>query len=153
MRSRARWAAIALTLTGCAAAYKAPVTAYQPLTVAMPGSRADLLRKAKQALVVDGYQITNADDSAGVISTAPRNLRLTPEQADCGTTVSLDYLKDNRTDTKVGYGVLVGYGSITIRTTIEGQYKPGAVDQNITLSCVSRGGLEQTLLTKIRAAS
>ena len=103
--------------------------------------------------MVDGYQITNADDSAGVISTAPRNLRLTPEQADCGTTVSLDYLKDNRTDTKVGYGVLVGDGSITIRTTIEGQYKPGAVDQNITLSCVSRGGLEQTLLTKIRAAS
>ena len=139
-------------LTGCAATYKEPASVYQPLSASLGASKLEVLRGVKQALVLDGFQITNADDAVGVVSTAPRNFRLTPAQADCGTTMGIDYLKDNRTDTKLAYGVLVADGRVTIRTTIEGQYKPGAVDQNITLSCVSRGGLERDLLAKIRAA-
>ena len=65
--------------------------------------------------------------------------------------MGIDYLKDNRTDTKLGYGVLVSEGKVIITTTIEAQYKPGAVDQNITLSCVSRGTLEADLLKRLQA--
>jgi hypothetical protein len=101
-----------------------------------------LLARSKRALVLGGYQITNADDAAGVISTAPRSLRVTPAIADCGTTMSLDYLLDNRTDTRVAFGILAADGKLTIRTTIEGQYKPGSAEQNITLTCVSRGSLD-----------
>ena len=147
----ARLIPIAFVLVGCAATYKEPVTTgYQPLSAAVPGSKDALMRKARQVLVLEGFQITSADDGAGVVSTAPRNFRITPEMADCGTTMSIDYLKDNRTDTKLGYGVLVSDGRVTIRTTIEAQYKPGRVDQNITLTCVSRGVLEQQLLRQIR---
>ena len=63
--------------------------------------------------------------------------------------MSIDYLMDPRTDIKVGYGILAADGRVTVRTTIEGQYKPGAVDQNITLTCVSRGSLERDMLEQI----
>ena len=60
-------------------------------------------------------------------------------------------MKDNRTSTRVAYGLIVDDGRIQATSTIEGEYKPGAVDQNITLTCISRGVLEQSLLDKIRA--
>jgi hypothetical protein len=61
-------------------------------------------------------------------------------------------LKDNRTSTRVAYSVIVDEERVTVRANVEGEYKPGAVDQDITLTCNSRGQLEQQLLQKIRAA-
>jgi len=139
-------------VAGCAAAYRQPITVAAETSKEIVASQADILRAAKQVLVTEGFQITNADESAGVISTAPRNFRITPEQADCGTTMGIDYLKDNRTSSKIGYGILASDGKLIVKANIESEYKPGAVDQNITLTCVSRGILEPTLLAKIAAA-
>lgn len=139
-------------VAGCAATYKQPITVAPETSKVIVASQADILRAAKQVLVADGFQITNADESAGVISTAPRNFRVTPEQADCGTTMGIDYLKDNRTSSKLGYGVLASDGKLVVKANIESEYRPGAVDQNITLTCVSRGTLEPALLAKITSA-
>ena len=78
-------------------------------------------------------------------------MRLTPLQADCGTTMGLDYLKDNRTATRVALGILVTQESLTVTANVQGDYRPGAVDQNITLSCVSRGQLEESAIDGILA--
>ncbi len=139
-------------VAGCAATYNQPITVATETSKEIAASQADILRAAKQVLVAEGFQITNTDESAGVISTAPRNFRITPEQADCGTTMGIDYLKDNRTSSKLGYGVLASDGKLIVKANIESEYKPGAVDQNITLTCVSRGTLEPALLAKITAA-
>jgi hypothetical protein len=152
MKLTALAAASALLLSACAATYKAPDTTATADTVIVRGSKADILQAAKQALVVDGYQITNSDDSAGIISTAPTDLHVTPGQANCGTTMGIDYLKDKRTATRVSFGIVAGDGSLTVKANIQGEYKPGAVDQNITLTCVSRGVLEQALIAKITAS-
>jgi hypothetical protein len=137
----------AVFVAGCAVTYKQPITVAAETSKEVVASQADILRAAKQVLVAEGFQITNADDLAGVISTAPRNFRVTPEQADCGTTMGIDYLKDNRTSSKLGYGVLASDGKLVVKAN-----KPGAIDQNITLTCVSRGTLEPELLAKITAA-
>lgn len=142
---------VSILLSSCAATYKQPTAAVPQTSFSVAGSKAEILRVTKRVLVTEGFQITNADDSAGVVSTAPRNLRVTSEQADCGTTMGIDYLKDNRTATRVGFGVIAEDGKVIVRTTIEGEYKPGAVDQNITLTCVSRGLLERDMLAKITA--
>ena len=139
-------------VAGCATTYKQPITVAAETSKEIVASQADILRAAKQVLVAEGFQITNADESAGVISTALRNFRITPEQADCGTTMGIDYLKDNRTSSKLGYGILASDGKLIVKANIESEYKPGAVDQNITLTCVSRGTLEPELLAKITAA-
>jgi len=142
----------AVFFAGCAATYTQPVIVAAEASKEIAANQADVMRAAKQVLVTEGFQITNTDESAGVISTAPRNFRITPEQADCGKTMGLDYLKDNRTSSKLSYGILVSDGKLTVKANIESEYRPGAVDQNITLNCVSRGTLEPILLAKITAA-
>lgn len=137
--------------SGCATTYQQPTTVAAETSKEIAASQADILRAAKQVLVEEGFQITNADDSAGVISTAPRNFHITPEQADCGTTMGIDYLKDSRTSSKLGYGILASGGKLIVKANIESEYKPGDVTQNITLTCVSRGTLEPPLLAKIAA--
>jgi hypothetical protein len=75
------------SILACATTYKEPTTVAQEKSSKFTASKEDVLRSTKIVLVSEGYQITNSDDSAGIISTAPRNFRVTPEQADCGTTM------------------------------------------------------------------
>ena len=138
---------------GCATTYKQPTTVAPDTSQRIVGNPQALLRAAKQVLVSEGFQITSADETAGVVSTAPRDIRLTPELADCGTTLGLDYLKDNRTSSKLGYGVLVSENKVTLKASMSATYLPGNDSQSITLTCVSRGVLEGQLLDKIAAAA
>lgn len=142
-------AVIALFATACASTYTEPTTVTPKISSSVQASQSDILIAAKRVLVGDGYQITNSDNSAGIISTALKDQHVTPEQADCGKTMGLDYLKDNRTKTRVGFGVIADDGHITVKSTIEGEYKPGSSTQDITLTCVSRGQLEKQMLSKI----
>ena len=135
---------------GCATTYEAPKSTAPLISANHSLSKEELLEVSQRVLLLEGYQITHADTKIGVISTAPRNLKLTPSHADCGTTMGIDYLKDKRTDTDVSINVLVDKTQITIKANIQGEYKPGAVDQNITLSCVSRGVIERDILSKIK---
>lgn len=152
MKNTLLTALIAATLTGCAMTYKQPDTLATTFSKPLPASKQSILAAAKRTLIDDGYQLTYADADAGIISTAPRNFRITPAQADCGTTMGIDYLKDNRTSSRLGYGISATEGAITIKANIESEYKPGDTLQNITLSCVSRGMLEAELFSKISAA-
>ncbi len=136
-------------IAGCAVTYKAPPGQYEAKSTSATKSKVELLKASKRVLVSESNQITNSDDDAGTISTAPRNLRLTPEQADCGTTMGIDYLKDNRTTTRVAYGIIAQDNNLTVRANIEGEYKPGDAMQNFTLTCFSRGLLEKDLIGKI----
>lgn len=138
-----------LSLSGCAATYSPPVSLDQNAVYKINGNKITMLKATKQALIMDGFQITNSDDEAGVISTAQKDMRLNPMLADCGTTMGLDYLKDNRTSTKVGYGVVINDDKIAIKTNISATYLLSNVEQSITLSCVSRGVLEEALYRKI----
>lgn len=140
-----------LALGGCATTYKAPVSLNQTQSETIDKSKSVLFSAAQRALVVNGEQIMSSNQDAGVISTATRDYRLTPNEADCGTTMGIDYLKDNRTSSKIAYNILVDEGKVTVRATLQADYKIGDVTQNITLTCVSRGVLEQQMLQKIKA--
>ena len=138
-------------LAGCAATYEPPVSLAQNASVRLSYPAPVVFRAAERALVSAGYQITDANRSAGIISTAPRDMHLTPDEADCGTTLGLNYLKDNRTSTRVSMGVIINMGRITVQSNIQGNYRPGDVMQNITLTCVSKGLLEANMLNRIKA--
>lgn len=144
---------IAVTsLSACAMTYNPPSPrAYRADSVTIEASQAQLMRAARIALVSEGYQIINADDGSGTISTAPKDLRLQPHEANCGTTMGIDYLKDKRTSTTVAAGIVVSDNSLLVRTTVAGTYKPGDVVQDITLSCYSRGSVERRLRDAILA--
>jgi len=149
MKRMAAGVCVCFVLGGCAATYVAPTARAPDTAMAIPGSQSELMAATKQALVTSGFQITSADDAAGTISTAPRAMRLTPAEANCGTTMGIDYLRDNRTSTTVAYGVVVKPNDVRVVATISGTYLPGNDVQSITLTCVSRGVLENQLLTQI----
>lgn len=142
----------AIVVAGCAVTYEGPRTSQSTFSAPTDASRATTIIAARRVLVSEGFQILTADETSGTLSTAARDFRLNPNQADCGTTMGLDYLKDNRTTTTVAYGVIADDGRVTVRAIVQGEYKPGAVEQDITLTCVSRGALEQELLQKIKSA-
>lgn len=132
-------------IVGCAATYKAPETSAKPVSASIEAPKAVLAQATKAVLVMEGYQITAADDVAGVISTAKFAQKLSSAEVDCGTTLGIDYLKDNRTTTTVAVGAVVADGLVTLRTSVEGYYAPQATH----LGCASRGVIEQRLLEKI----
>lgn len=139
-------------IAGCAATYKPPVPLDSSITRTISASRSQIMSVARRILVANGQQIVSADEVSGTISTAFTNHRLTQSQADCGTTLGIDYLLDNRTTTRLSYGLIVDDNKLTVRANIEGEYRPGAVDQNITLTCYSRGLIESNLLDQIVAS-
>ncbi|HFE7143798.1 MULTISPECIES: hypothetical protein [Klebsiella/Raoultella group] len=141
--------ALASVVSGCAGTYKAPIAKPSVVSGKTSLSKDVVIKASKTVLISEGYQISSYDDKTGFVSTAPHDMRLSPSQADCGKTMGLDYLKDNRTTTKVAYGVIYEEGLITVKANVEGEYKPGSVVQDMTLSCVSRGTLENDLLSKI----
>ena len=150
MRNLVLSSAACILMSGCAYTYKAPQgNSISPSRV-FPGSQEAMMTAAQQALTTSGYQITSVDKSAGIISTAPLNFHLSPVDADCGTTMGLDYLKDNRTSTTVRIGVVVQNGTVRVIGTMSGTYLPSNNVQSITLTCVSRGVLEAQLLDRIQ---
>lgn len=145
---------LTIVLSGCAATYAPPTApAGTGVRERFAMSRPDLMKIVRRTVVGDGLQILSADDASGTLSTLPQDYRLTPELADCGTTMGIDYLKDNRTSSRVGYGFVIDEGSISVRAVLQSEYKPGAVSQNITLTCVSRGVLERRMLDALKASA
>lgn len=142
---------LALIATGCAMTYTPPQALSPRATERLLQPKTEVFNAAKRALVSDGYQITSADEGSGTISTAPRDMRLSPEFADCGTTLGIDYLLDNRTSTRVAMGILINELELEAKASVQGEYKPGSPTHDITLTCVSRGLLERDMLAKINA--
>lgn len=142
-------------MLGCAFTYQAPTTTAPEVSVSFRNSKAAIFKAAQQVLVTEGYQITYANEAAGTISTAPQNLRVTDEQADCGTNLGMTYLLDPRTKMQVAFGVIVEESKLTVRANIQGEFKPGGKSgmANVIFTCVSRGTLEKSLLDKIMAAA
>ncbi|TQF67684.1 hypothetical protein [Pseudoalteromonas luteoviolacea] len=135
--------------TGCAGTYQAPKSQEKTITASHNKSINEVLNSAKKVLILEGYQIQTHDDQAGIISTSLKNLKLKPEQADCGTTMGIDYLKDKRTKTEVALSIIVNNDSIIVKSNIHGEYKPGSVANDITLTCISKGDIESKILDKV----
>lgn len=142
---------VSLSLISCAATYEAPTLQPQDFTRSINGSQATIFSATKKALIFDGYQIATSDQEAGVISTDKKLLKLTEQDCDCGTTMGLPYIKDNRTSTHVTIGLVITDNQITIKPTIEGDYLKGHTSQSIEMVCISTGRIEQALFDKITA--
>lgn len=141
-----------LLLSGCAATYAPPQSSDLTASATIPKSKSEILTAARQVIVSQGYQITAFDDRAGIISTAPRNVKIGVDEADCGSTMGINYLWDNRTTTRVGFGVIGSDGKLEVRANIEGEYRPGSAVQDLTLSCRSKGVLDRDMLQRIQTA-
>ncbi len=146
----------ATLLAACAATYAPPKITPVDVTRSSSASRSDLLRAARQVLASEGFQIASADEASGVVSTLPRRMRVTPDQADCGTNIGVEnaYLRDGRTQTSLAVNVIAADRRLTVRASVDAFYAPGgSVMQPVTLQCVSKGAIESELAAKILNAT
>ncbi|MGO9175467.1 MAG: hypothetical protein ACLQED_04915 [Desulfobaccales bacterium] len=140
-------------VVACAGTYQPPKAIAPESSLLFQNSKIAVFKAAQQVLIAEGYQITNANEASGTISTARRALQLTPEQADCGNcSHGLKYVEDWRASIWVGLGVIVEEGKLTVKANIQGEYKESG-GQKITFPCVSRGSLEKSLMEKIMMAA
>lgn len=141
-----------LSLAGCASAYKAPGQSARDVTVEHGSTQSAVFKAARRALVLEGFQIQSFDGETGIISTSRKVVKLSPDDADCGSTMGINYLLDDRTKTEAALNVVVGERSVTISSIIEGEYLPGAAVYGRHLQCVSLGVLEERIAASILEA-
>ena len=141
---------IILLFIGCAATYAPPTISSQNIMGNVQASKSDILNATKGILVMDGYQILSSDESSGTISTSSKRMKLNATQCDCGTTMGLPYIKDNRTFTDVALGILISENKISIKANITGEYLKGDATQGVNMTCVSTGDIENKLIEKIK---
>lgn len=141
-----------LVLSGCSATYTPPVSPSSNLVISnnVHASKSEILKATQKTLALNGEQISTIDTVNGIITTSPKTLRLTPEHADCGKTMGIDYLKDNRTNSKMFYNIIVEDNKLAIKGVPSAEYRVGAADQDMNLTCVSHGVLEQQLFEQIK---
>lgn len=141
-----------LVFSGCSATYTPPVNSSSNLMVSngVQASKNEILKATQKTLALNGEQISTMDAVNGIITTSPKTLRLTPEHADCGKTMGIDYLKDNRTNSKMFYNIIAEDNKLTIKGIPSAEYRVGAADQDMNLTCVSHGVLEQQLFDQIK---
>lgn len=140
---------LALTLSSCAFNYKAPIGESKS---AKSSISRDMFSKSKRTLVLNGYKLNLADKQEGLLATNYKVLDVKPEHADCGKTMGLDYLKDNRTKTEIAFTIELQNKTIEVKSDIRAEYRPsgiGGTAQGINLTCISKGVLERKLLNKI----
>ncbi|WP_157288604.1 hypothetical protein [Uliginosibacterium gangwonense] len=142
-------AGIALMLSACASTYSAPAMIAPRVSAPVQVKPAEVLRVSKRVLAGEGFQINDSDLEAGTLITAPKNFRVSTKEADCGSTMGIDYLLDNRTTTRVSYSVIAEDGRVLVTAYVLGEYKLGDAMQDITLTCVSKGELDRWMLSKV----
>ena len=144
-----------ITLTACSMSTLAT-------PVALPADVA--FQKAVAVLVSLDAIPTFRDKEILVLKTDPVQVRLTPEQADCGKMFGIPYLKDKRTNTAVTYQVVVkpvdaAHSDVSVKVTIEGYmdvnenapfFIDKSRDKNKVLTCTSKGWLESQIVERIQ---
>ncbi|MFU7349582.1 hypothetical protein [Pseudomonas paraeruginosa] len=149
MKRTLTFASVAAFLTGCVATYEAPNRAEPSIVRTTSADVSKTVTAAKRVLVSMGYQVTEADAAAGVVSTAPKKTKLSPEQADCGNTMGLDYLLDHRTSAEFSVGIIISGDQMVVKGSPSAEYRPGQVGQDMVLTCVSTGSIESTIADQI----
>jgi len=133
---------LCLFLTGCA--YNAPT---QSQKVYSKQASSDSQKQAAIVLVNKGFSLTS--NANGIISTAPKVVKLNSKQADCGNIWGFPYIDDKRTIIKLSYSVTFLNSKMTVTTNINGTFNAIAEGGSKTLVCSSNGTLEQELLNLI----
>ena len=122
-------------------------------TIAAP--RDAVWQKVVSALMKGGYPITNIDKNSGLITTAPKQMKVGMDKADCGRGLfGIPYQPDPRTITTVAYNImLTPQGEATqamVVGTIAGTFDAAGNPTKI-LTCKSLGVLEKELLDAMAA--
>ena len=139
----------ALTITGCSFNYVPPIFEERNFSIKHGSKQESVLARSKKILKEEGFEIHSGDYKQGSITTVYREIKVSPQQGDCGAMLGMDYLYDNRTSTMVSFDLMVDSTTLTIDAKIKGNYQPNLGKDEETLECISYGVIEERLANKI----
>ncbi|MCK9522444.1 MAG: hypothetical protein M0R76_05275 [Proteobacteria bacterium] len=99
-----------------------------------------------------GYMISSSDKASGVITAVLKEQKFTGEDCDCGMLMGIPYIKDSRTRVDVLVNLIVADGYVNVKTILKGKFPKGQVTQETRFDCVSKGSIEQGIVSAIEAA-
>ena len=130
----------------------------EKISAKLTTSPKETFSKVVQTLALDGFSISYSDADAGVITTQPKEQKVTKDQCDCGKFLGLNYLRDKRTFTNVTYQAIIKDSTLTVVCNITGVYKPNNYGVSLVapsyahdkqLICTSKGVLEREFIDKV----
>ncbi|MGA2508248.1 MAG: hypothetical protein ABSF80_12310 [Chitinispirillaceae bacterium] len=122
----------------------------QQYSYEFPGKTQDVIFTVSLAVLAQqGYTISFSDRQAGIIRAAEPGITLSDGDCDCVAEGELPYSKKQKTTTRFSFTVSITGHRVTITTAITREYLPDDPAYGTKFTCVSRGTIENDILSKI----
>ncbi|MCX8093033.1 MAG: hypothetical protein N3E50_02550 [Candidatus Goldbacteria bacterium] len=117
----------------------------------IPGNAGIIFKTALKLLPLIGYKIEGSNPDAGTITTNPVDMKITPQDCDCGTAFGLPVIKSEGVNAKVYFILGISDNEMTIKAEIQPELKDLMATLSaagMTVTCVSKGKLEEMFAKK-----
>ncbi|MBP7792549.1 MAG: hypothetical protein KA120_05745 [Candidatus Goldbacteria bacterium] len=138
-------------LVSCTSMYVKPTIETTLFRQKVPGSAEMIFKTSLKLLPLIGYKIEGSDADAGTITTNPVEMKISPQDCDCGKAFGLPIVKNEGINAKVYFVLGVSDNEITIRADVEPEIRDlmaTLTAAGMTVTCVSKGNLEQVFAKK-----
>lgn len=142
---------IILFFISCASMYTKPAIETTLFRQKVPGNTEIIFKTALKLLPIIGYKIEGSNADVGTITTKMVNIKITPDDCDCGTAFGLPVIKSEGVNAKVYFVLGIIDNEMTIKANIEPELKDLMATlavAGMTVTCVSKGKLEELFAKK-----
>lgn len=140
----------ACLIAGCgSSSYIPPTKLPKAFTYNIAGTQEELMSKTVAVMKSLDFEMATEDPGNGTLKTVARDIRVMPEECDCGTLYKKPLLTDPATTVKIVMEIYVQNGSIKFMSFFTATHKSrtGAVDR--VAECISTGVYEKQLVDLI----
>ena len=133
--------------TSCASTYIGPTITKQVYRHEIPGNGVLIFKLMQRLLPMAGHAILSSDPGSGMITTAPVEMVLDPDNCDCGTAMGLPVVKQGGIRMKVSFEVGVKGSEMIVNAIVTPDLSGalGVLYSGLDIVCVSKGKLEEQL--------
>jgi hypothetical protein len=117
----------------------------------IPGNTGVIFKAALKLLPLIGYRIQGSNPEEGTITTNPIDMRITPQDCDCGKAFGLPVIQSEGVNAKVYFILGISDNEMTIKADIEPELKDlmaTLASAGMTVTCISKGRLEEIFAKK-----
>jgi|DewCreStandDraft_4_1066084.scaffolds.fasta_scaffold13542_3 hypothetical protein len=140
-----------LFFISCASLYVKPTIEATLFRQELPGNAGIIFKTALKLLPLIGYKIEGSNPDSGTITTKPVEMKISPQDCDCGNAFGLPVIKNEGTNAKVYFILGISDNEMTVKADIEPELKDlmaTLAAAGFTVTCVSKGKLEEVFAKK-----
>lgn len=135
----------------CASSYIKPSITTQVYRHKVQVNTEFIFKLVQRLLPMAGYNVLNSDDASGMITTAPVEMTLDPDNCDCGRAMGQPVVKSGGIKVRVSFEVGIRGKEIIVNAVIAPDLSGvlGVLYSGIDIVCISKGMIEKQLVKNI----